>query len=524
MAKPEEDRRGAVAGAPPPPAVAMRGITKRFPGVVANERVDFEAAAGEVHALLGENGAGKSTLSNILTGLYRPDDGEIFVDGRQVHFSAPRDALEAGISMVHQHFRLVEPFTVAENVVLGDHRGEGRTFRLRPRAIEQRVAQLSKRYGLAVDPRARIWQLSLGEQQRVEILKALYREARILILDEPTAVLTPQEADALFETMREMAAEGRTVIFISHKLHGVKAVADRVTVLRGGHSLGTVETADATPRSLAALMVGRELDGGGEARERTAGEPVLELDGIWTQGDRGEAAVRGASLVVRGGEIVALAGVAGNGQRELAETIAGIRMPTEGSVRIGGKPLRGGDPRRAIAAGIAYVPEDRLGTGVSPSLSIASNLVLKSYRDRSASRGPLLRLRHIRENAVAMIRHYRIAAPGPAAPARLLSGGNLQKVVLAREFSGEPRVLVAAAPTRGLDVGAIETVHAYVRDAAAEGVAVLLISEDLDEILLLADRIAVMFEGAIVGETTRADANVEELGLLMAGGDDPRAD
>jgi general nucleoside transport system ATP-binding protein len=518
-----EERRGA-GGAPPPPAVAMRGVTKRFPGVVANERVDFEAAAGEVHALLGENGAGKSTLSNILTGLYRPDEGEIFVHGRQVHFHAPRDALEAGISMVHQHFRLVEPFTVAENVVLGDHRGEGRTFRLRHRAIERRVAELSKRYGLAVDPRARIWQLSLGEQQRVEILKALYREARILILDEPTAVLTPQEADLLFETMREMAAEGRTVIFISHKLHEVIAVADRVTVLRGGHSLATVETAEATPRSLTTLMVGRELGSAGEARGRTPVEAMLELEGIWTLGDRGEPAVRGASLVVRAGEIVAVAGVAGNGQRELAETIAGMRAPTSGSVRIGGKPLRGGDPRTAIAAGIAYVPEDRLGTGVSPSLSIASNLVLKSYRGRSASRGPFLLLRRIREHAVEMIRHYRIAAPGPTAPARLLSGGNLQKVVLAREFSGEPRLVVAAAPTRGLDVGAIETVHAYLRDAAAEGVAVLLISEDLDEILLLADRIAVMYEGAIVGETTRAEASVEELGLLMAGGQDPRAD
>jgi general nucleoside transport system ATP-binding protein len=519
----EEERRGAV-GAPRPPAVAMRGITKRFPGVVANERVDFEAAAGEVHALLGENGAGKSTLSNILTGLYRPDDGEIFVDGREVHFHAPRDALEAGISMVHQHFRLVEPFTVAENVVLGDHRGEGPTFRLRHRAIEQRVAQLSERYGLAVNPRARIWQLSLGEQQRVEILKALYREARILILDEPTAVLTPQEAEVLFETMREMAAEGRTVIFISHKLHEVKAVADRVTVLRGGHSLATVRAADATPRSLAALMVGRELGGAGESQSRTPGEAVLELEGIWTEGDRGEPAVRGVSLVARTGEIVAIAGVAGNGQRELAETIAGMRAQTEGALRVGGKPLHSGDPRAAIAAGVAYVPEDRLGTGLAPSLSIASNLVLKSYRGRSASRGPLLRLGRIRENAVEMIRRYGIAAPGPAAPVRLLSGGNLQKVVLAREFSGQPQLLVAASPTRGLDVGAIETVHAYLRDAAAEGVAVLLLSEDLDEILVLADRIAVMYEGAIVGETIRAEANVEELGLLMAGGQDPRAD
>jgi simple sugar transport system ATP-binding protein len=503
----------------------MRGITKRFPGVLANDGVDFEAAAGEVHALLGENGAGKSTLSNILTGLYRPDEGEIFLHGEQVDFHVPRDALDAGICMVHQHFRLVEPFTVAENVVLGDHRGEGRAFRLRHRAIERRVGELSKRYGLHVDPRARIWQLSLGEQQRVEILKALYREARILILDEPTAVLTPQEADVLFDTLREMAREGRTVIFISHKLHEVKAVADRVTVLRAGRTIATVSTADTTSRSLASLMVGRELaaEGGAPRAESTPGAAVLELEGVWAHGDRGDAAVRGVSLEVCAGEVVAIAGVAGNGQRELAETIAGIRHQSEGEVRVGGRKLRG-DPRAAQAAGVAYVPEDRLGTGVAPSLSIASNLVLRSYRDHHASRGPLLRLGAIRERAVDLIRRYSIAAPGPAAPARLLSGGNLQKVVLAREFSGKPKLVVAASPTRGLDVGAIETVHAYLRDAAAEGVAVLLISEDLDEILGLADRIAVMYEGAIVGVTSRADASVEEIGLQMAGGHDPRED
>jgi len=503
----------------------MRGITKRFPGVVANDGVDFEAAAGEVHALLGENGAGKTTLSNVLTGLYRPDEGEILLYGKPAHFHSPRDALEAGISMVHQHFRLVEPFTVAENVVLGDHRAEGRAFRLRPRAIERRVAELSKRYGLAVDPHARIWQLSLGEQQRVEILKALYRDARILIMDEPTAVLTPQEADVLFETLREMAAEGRTVIFISHKLHEVKAVADRVTVLRGGRSIATVSAAAATPRSLAALMVGRELLGArGESAPRTPSDVVLELEDVWTTGERGGFAVRGASLSVRGGEIVAIAGVAGNGQRELAETIAGMRAPGRGKVRIAGRSVRGGDPRAAIAAGVAYVPEDRLGTGVAPSLSIASNLVLRSYRDPSVSRGPLLRLRRIRDRAVELIGRYRIAAPGPAAPARLLSGGNLQKVVLAREFAGKPKLLVAAAPTRGLDVGAIETVHEYLRDTAAEGVAILLVSEDLDEVFTLADRIAVMYEGEIVGDTPRDAAGVEEIGLQMAGGQDPRAD
>jgi ABC-type uncharacterized transport system ATPase subunit len=518
-----EERRGA-DGAPPPAAVLMRGITKRFPGVVANDEVDFEARAGEVHALLGENGAGKSTLSNILTGLYRPDDGEIFLHGARVHFHAPRDALDAGIFMVHQHFRLVEPFTVAENVVLGDHRGEGHAFRLQHRAVERRVAELSKRYGMAVDPRARIWQLSLGEQQRVEILKALYREARILILDEPTAVLTPQEAEDLFVTLRGMAAEGRTVIFISHKLHEVKAVADRVTVLRGGRSIATVDAADATLRSLAALMVGRELDPTEPIAARTPGAVVLSLDDVWTQGDRGAAAVKGATLDVHEGEIVAVAGVAGNGQRELAETVAGIRAPSKGSVRIGGQRLRTGDPRASIAAGIAYVPEDRLGTGVAPSLSIASNLVLRSYRGPASSRGPMLRLRRIREHAVGLIHRYRIAAPGPATPARLLSGGNLQKVVLAREFSGRPRLLVVAAPTRGLDVGAIETVHSYLRDAATDGVGVLLLSEDLDEILALADRIVVMYEGAIVGETPRAGADVAEIGLLMAGGHGPRED
>ena len=508
-----------------PPAVAVRGITKRFPGVVANDGVDFEAAPGEVHALLGENGAGKSTLSNILTGLYRPDEGQVFLYGRQMHFHAPRDALDAGIGMVHQHFRLVEPFTVAENVVLGDHRGEGRTFRVHPRATERRVAEIGERYGLHVDPKARIWQLSVGEQQRVEILKALYRDARILILDEPTAVLTPQEAEVLFETLREMAASGRTVIFISHKLHEVKAVADRVTVLRGGRSIATVAAADATPRSLAALMVGRDLGAGErDATPREPGDVVLAVENVAVQGDRGGLALKALSLNVRAGEIVAVAGVAGNGQRELAETIAGTRTPGTGHVRVGGRVLRAGDPRQAIAAGVAYVPEDRLGTALAPSLSIASNLALKSYRGPPASRGPLLRLHAIRDHAVELINRYRIAASGPDAQARQLSGGNLQKVVLAREFSGRPRLLIAAAPTRGLDVGAIQTMHAYLRDAAADGVGVLLISEDLDEILALSDRVVVMYEGAIFGEFESAHADVEEIGLLMAGGHDPRED
>jgi simple sugar transport system ATP-binding protein len=425
--------------------------------------------------------------------------------------------------MVHQHFRLVEPFTVAENVVLGDHRAEGRPFLVHSRAVDERVRVLSSRYGLTVDPRARVWQLSVGEQQRVEILKALYREARILILDEPTAVLTPQEAEALFATMRAMAAEGRTVVFISHKLHEVLAVADRITVLRGGRSVATVAAREATPRSLAALMVGRELEGvkqGLKGRLRGGGS-VLSVEDVWADGDRGAPAVRGVSLSVLEGEIVGVAGVAGNGQRELAEVITGIRRAIRGRVRVGDRVLRSGDPRSAIAVGVAHVPEDRLHTGLAPSLSIASNFVLKDYRRPLASRGPFLRLRAIRDRAVELIRRYDVKAQGPATPARQLSGGNLQKVVLAREFSADPRLLVVASPTRGLDVGAIATVHEYLRDAAERGVGVLLISEDLDEILTLADRLCVMYEGEVVGEVDAERATVQEIGLLMAGGRQP---
>ena len=503
-----------------PPAVALRGITKRFPAVVANDGVDFEAAQGEVHALLGENGAGKTTLSNILTGLYRPDEGEIVLFGKPVEFHSPRDAIDAGVAMVHQHFRLVVPFTVAENVVLGDHSDVGRTFLLRQRTIERRVGELSSRYGLAVDPRARIWQLSVGEQQRVEILKALYQDARILILDEPTAVLTPQEADALFETIRAMAADGRTVIFISHKLHEVKAVADRVTVLQRGRSMATVDTADATPRSLAALMVGREIElGRRDGTDAEPGESVLAVEGIGAQGDRGTAALDDVSLSVRSGEIVAIAGVAGNGQRELAEVIAGMRPATSGTIRVSGRALRGGDPRAAIAARVSYIPEDRLGTGVAPRLPVSSNVVLKSYRRPPVSRGPLLRLAQIRERARSLMERYDVRASSPQVPAWQLSGGNLQKVVLAREFSGEPVLLVAASPTRGLDVAGIETVHAYLREAAENGVGILLISEDLDEILNLAHRIVVMFEGRVSGERDAKSATPDELGLLMAGGE-----
>jgi simple sugar transport system ATP-binding protein len=501
--------------------VAARGIVKRFPGVVANDGVDFEAAAGEVHALLGENGAGKSTLSNILTGLYRPDEGVVELDGVPVRFASPRDALAAQISMVHQHFRLVEPFTVAENVVLGDHRREGRAFRLRRRAIERRVAELGERYGLPVDPGARTWQLSVAEQQRVEILKALHVEARILILDEPTAVLTPQESRALFATLRQMAAEGRTVIFISHRLREVEAVSDRVTVLRGGRSEATLATRDATRQQLARLMVGRELADPEAARRRggPGDEVVLELEGLSADGDRGNPAVRDVSLAVRAGEILAVAGVAGNGQRELAEAITGLRPTTAGAVRVDGRPLHGADARDAIRRRVAHVPEDRLGTGLAPGLNVSANLALKRYREPGACHGPLLRRGSLRRAAVDAIARYDVRGAGPETPARQLSGGNLQKLVLARELDGRPRLLVAASPTRGLDVGAVETVHGLLRDAADDGLSVLLISEDLDEIRALADRIAVLYAGRIAGVLGREEATVERLGLLMAGAD-----
>jgi simple sugar transport system ATP-binding protein len=499
------------------PAVTLRGVTKRFPGVVANADVDLEIHAGEVHALLGENGAGKSTLSNIVTGLYRPDEGSLELHGELVDLRSPRDALERGVGMVHQHFRLVEPFTVAENIALGDQRDR----RLVPdrAALERKVAALADQFGLSVDPRARIWQLSVGEQQRVEILKALYRDARILILDEPTAVLTPQEARALFETLRAMAADGRTIVFISHKLHEVLAVSDRITVLRGGRVVGTVATASATPEGLAALMVGREVETG-RRQERTnpLTNVVLKAYNLCAQSDRGLPALNGVSLEVRGGEIVGVAGVAGNGQRELAEVLTGMRGLTAGQVSVAGVQLRAGDPRDAIARGVAHVPEDRLGTGVAPSLSIASNTVLKAYRDRDISAGPFLRRSRIARRASELIARYSVSAPGPETRARDLSGGNLQKVVIGREFAGAPSALVVASPTRGLDVGAIENVHELLRAAAARGVAVLMISEDLDEILALADRVLVMYEGTIVGERDGEGADIDELGMLMAGG------
>lgn len=497
-------------------AVRMSGVVKRFPGVVANDGVEFEVRKGEVHALLGENGAGKSTLSNILTGLYRPDEGTIELNGTPTVFSSPKAALDAGIGMVHQHFRLVEPFSVAENVVLGNPETP---FIIDTDSIDTRVAELAKRYDMAVDPQARIWQLSVGEQQRVEILKVLYRGAQVLILDEPTAVLTPIEAEALFKTLRAMTAEGRTVIFISHKLDEVMSVSDRITVLRGGRTVGTVDTKSTSTRELASMMVGRSVEFTRVTRRNPAqsNDVVLSLNGICGADDRGRQALHDINVTVGRGEIVGVAGVAGNGQRELAEVIAGMRTATSGSVTVGGVAVANGKAREAIAGGVAHVPEDRLHTGLAAGHSVEDNMALKSYRTPLLSRFGMLKRNVISSQATDLVTKYDVKTPDTATPVRLLSGGNVQKVLLAREFSTNPKVLIAASPTRGLDVGAIETVRARLVEAADDGVGILLISEDLEEIMSLADRIVVMYEGRFVADIPATQANREQIGLLMGG-------
>jgi simple sugar transport system ATP-binding protein len=500
-------------GAAAVPALAARGITKRFPGVVANNRVAFEVLPGEIHALLGENGAGKTTLCNVLTGLYRPDEGQVEMGGEECRFRSPRDAHEAGIFMVHQHFRLVQPLSVAENMILGWSRERSMWFS--PHRVEREVARIAEQFQMPIDPHAKIWQLSVGEQQRVEILKALYRGARILILDEPTTVLTPQEVQQLFATLRGMAANGTSVVFISHKLPEVLAISDRVTVLRAGTAVGTVRTADSDAKSLARLMVGRDIV---LARQERAGghsgEAVLDLAHVSAVGDLGTQALADVSLQVRAGEIVGVAGVAGNGQRELAEVVAGERPATAGTVTIAGKPQHG-TPWEAIGAGLGYVPEERMGVGVAPGLTIADNLILKSYREHG--HGPILHAKQTAQHATEMIKRFDIVARGPKTIARELSGGNVQRLLLARELSGHPKILIAASPTRGLDVAATESVRRLLTESADRGIGVLLISEDLDEVLDLSDRIAVMYRGQVVGVVDRDGADVSQMGLMMAG-------
>jgi len=499
-------------------AVELRNVSKSFYGVKANDSVDFKLRWGEVHTLLGENGAGKSTLCSILAGLYRPDSGEFFIDGESQNLKSPKDAFAAGVGMVYQHFRLVSNLTVAENLALG-HTDLG--IRVSQKELEQRAGQLGEEYGLPVDASARIWQLSVGEQQRVEILKLLYRNVKVLILDEPTAVLTPQEAEQLFTTMRQMAAEGRSVIFVSHKLHEVKAVSDRVTVLRGGKSVGVVDTADAEPKDLARMMVGHDLVLTTREPREMFGDPVLSVQNLSVPGDRGLQAVHDVSFDVRGAEVVGVAGVSGNGQRELAYGLAGLRTPSVGTVILDGQDVTALNVQDHIEAGIAYVPQSRLGMGLAPGLTTEHNLGLKAYRRPPFSNGPWLRAAAFNEQGEALIEKYDIRGVRPGLPIRLLSGGNLQKALIAREVTLEPKVLIARSPTRGLDVGATDAVRNVVLSERDRGTGVLLISEDLDELLALSDRLIVMFDGGIVGEMPAEEATAEKLGLLMGGGGEP---
>jgi general nucleoside transport system ATP-binding protein len=499
-------------------AVAMQGIDKAFPGIVANRGVDFSARWGEVHALLGENGAGKTTLMSILAGLYRPDAGQIFVDGHPVVFRSPRDAISHGVGMVYQHYRLVASQTVAENLLLGL---PGVPFRLNANRVIRQARELSQRYHLHVDPSRPVWVLSVGEQQRVEILKTLQRGARILILDEPTAVLTPQESEDLMRTLRQIAAEGRTVILISHKLEEVRSVADRVTVLRGGVVVATdLPIRSLSTRDLAHLMVGDDLPLGRPRAEPmvSRGDVRVRLEQVATVDDRGLPALRAIHLEVREAEILGIAGVAGNGQHELAQVIAGLRRPTSGRYWLDAKDVTGATAREITHLGVAHIPEDRLGEGLVGNLPLADNAVLKSYDRPPLAWGPFLNLQRILRFTQLLLERFNIRGARPESLARLLSGGQLQRLLLAREMALNPRAIVAVHPTRGLDVAATQQVQDWLIAARDQGAAVLLISEDLDEVMQLSDRIAVIYEGQIVGSMAARGADRGTIGLMMAGG------
>jgi simple sugar transport system ATP-binding protein len=494
--------------------VEMRNIVKRFPGVLANDRVCLDVNAGEVVALLGENGAGKSTLMRQLYGLYRPDEGEIIIDGKPHVFHSPADAIRAGIGMIHQHFMLVPTLTVAENVALGLR--SSREPLLDLDKVTPRIRELSQLYGLKVDPSAYIWQLSVGEQQRVEIIKALYRGASLIILDEPTAVLTPQEVDDLFQTLRRMVNEGHALIFISHKLHEVMAISDRVTVLRDGRAVGTRLTREVSRGELVKLMVGREVKPLAP-QPHAPGEALLKIQGLRAMGDRGAEALRGIDLEVHAGEIVGLAGVSGNGQRELAQCLAGLRKVTAGSIIINQQDMTHASLRARINAGQAYIPEERMRDGAIRDFSVEENIFLHEHASPQYTRGIFLNLPKMAARAQELVDLFAIKTPSLDTPIKNLSGGNIQKLILARELSRRPKILIAAQPTRGVDIGATEYIHKRLLEQRQLGTAILLISEDLDEIRALSDRIAVMYEGQIMGILERSKATVEQIGLMMAG-------
>lgn len=493
----------------------MINITKRFPGVIANSHVNFDVRGGEVHALLGENGAGKSTLMKILYGLYHPEEGLVKLDGEEVKIDSPVDSINLGIGMIHQHFMLVESLTVAENVALGLPSSRGLLTDLDK--VSERILDLADRYGLQVDPDAYIWQLAVGQQQRVEIIKALYRGAALLILDEPTAVLTPQEVDEFFITMRQMIDDGHALIFISHKLQEVIEISHRVSVLRDGVMIGSIPTKGATKSELATMMVGREL---GSKKDRRKIEKIdirLELNGICAQSDRGTPALKDVCLELRSGEILGLAGVSGNGQKELAEVITGLRTVTKGKIILENENITNKSPKAILKKSLSYIPEERMRDGMIKEFTVAENLILREHNQMPFAKRGFLNLKAISKHSDALIEKFNVKTPSRETMVKNLSGGNIQKLVLARELSRKPRTLIAAQPTRGLDIGATEYVHLRLLEQRDEGTATLLISEDLEEIMALSDRIAVIFEGKIMGIIDREEATTERLGLLMAG-------
>ncbi len=497
-----------------PFAVEMQDIVLRFPGTLANDHIHFTLKKGEIHALLGENGAGKSTLMNILSGLYQPDSGTIRINGKPVRFNSPRDAISCGIGMVHQHFMLVPTLTVTENILLGL---KSPRFFMRLQKYDQKIQALQEKFGLSVNPSAKIWQLSVGEQQRVEILKMLYRGADVLILDEPTAVLAPQEIDELMGTMRTLVEQGKSIIFISHKLNEVKAVADRLTILRKGKTTAEGISPEGLSRAeLAELMVGREVLFQINKETRPPGEVIFEVENLSTENDQGMQAVHDISFSIRSGEIFGIAGIAGNGQSELVEAITGLRK-CSGSIRIQGIEVGNCPPHKFIHCGMAHIPEDRLGVGTAPNLSITNNAIMKNYVQLPISKGWRINYTEAQKHAIKLKEDYDIQAPNVEIPAQNLSGGNLQKLILAREISGKPGVIIAMQPTRGLDVGAIESVQKLLLEQRKRGAAILLLSEELDELLELSDRVAVIFEGELVGQMNAGEANLNTIGLMMTG-------
>jgi simple sugar transport system ATP-binding protein len=497
------------------PMMQMKGITKRFPGVIANDNIDFDVHAGEVHTLLGENGAGKSTLMKILYGLYQQDEGEILLHGKPVKLTSPAHAISNGIGMIHQHFMLVSTLTVVENVALGLKSGRG--FLTDLKSVAKRITELSETFGLHVHPHDYIWQLSVGERQRVEIIKALYRDASILILDEPTAVLTPSEVDDIFVIFRRLANDGRGLVFISHKLQEVLDLSDKITVLRHGCVTGNTTPAESDRHGLAQMMVGREVKLAPDKHPVEVGAPLLTIKDLYVKGDRGTYAVQGVSLEVKVGEILGIAGISGNGQPELAEAIAGLRKPESGQIVINNQDTTSRNPNQIRGAGLSYVPEERMKDGVVGQFDVKENMILLSHANKPFCRNCFLNFKQIRKHSEKLVEEYTVKTPSIDTMTKNLSGGNIQKLIMARELSADPKVLLASQPTRGVDIGAAEYIHERIALQRLSGTASVVISEDLDEIMALSDQIAVMFEGKLMGVVKREDATRNSIGLMMTG-------